>query len=151
MNYLSKYSGMAFLLAITVAFTITGCKHEELRRNACNNCVSTKPSIGNLHILFTHSEIHSAIPYQIFEGTYESGTMIYFDTAYTPSVIVTLSTDVVYTVAAEYNVEEGKKLVVINTDKIKARRQGCSENDDGEVTHYCWFVIPGSVDLKIRE
>lgn len=149
MPYHGRYSmEIATLFLVFVLFWYS-CEHADLKNRACDNCISTKPSTERFIVHFTHDENHQAIPFRIFNGTYESGAVVVTDTATSDEFQTILNVGTTYTVAAEY-MNDGKTITVINTGTARARRQGCTDGG-GEITHYCWYVIPGEADARLKE
>lgn len=142
------YKAIVTLVILTSVLGF-GCQDLALRISACDPCIETEPDSGTMDLTFTIDKDHTRIPFGVFMGTYESGLQVYSDTAEQEKITLTLRADRSYTVAANYIVE-GKKVVVINTGKISTREIGCGGDSDGDVTYYCWYVVPGSVDVRLK-
>lgn len=127
----------------------TGCQNYELRNSACDNCISEKPDTGDFIVKFSASGDHTAIPFMIIDGDYETGHVVIADTAVSTEMTYQLEARKNYTVAASYMVD-GKVVTVINTGKIKTRQVGCSDSNSDDATYYCWYVIPAEVDIRLK-
>jgi hypothetical protein len=126
-----------------------GCQDLSLRISACDPCIEIEPDSGTMELTFTFDQNHPKIPFEVYMGTYKTGLLVHSDTAVQEKITLTLRADRSYAVAANYMVE-GKKVRVINTGKISTREIGCGGDSDGNYSYYCWYVVPGSVDVRLN-
>ncbi len=84
----------------------------------------------------------------MYEGTVETGILLFSDTADTEEVIWVLSADREYAAEAEYS--GSQKTIVIDGDKIRTQTTSCTDENDPEATLSCWYVIPARLDLRLK-
>jgi hypothetical protein len=145
------YKYIIFLMGL-VAITgiiFSGCSQIENRNAACRDCISHKPDSGYMAVIFSPGSVSQPVTYSVHEGTYEEGKIVLSGTAGSHEMNLFLATGVDYTVAATYR-SEGQTTVVISTGRLRARKYGCTDKS-GEVTHYCWRVLPAEIDVALKE
>lgn len=136
---------------LLIGILFSGCANYEYWSKACDPCIEEEPSEGELIITFLIGEAHPKVPYSVYEGTMESGTLLFTDTATTKELSFTLPSDKIYTVAATY-FDNQQTIVVVNADKISTNIISCTDPEDTEATFSCWYVVPAEVDVRlIRE
>lgn len=106
-----------------------------------NSCYDEKPVEGELHLKVTIEEPDTLIPVTIYEGKYENGTPIIYDTLSYSSEIYYLPVNTYYTAVAEYQ-KDGKTVLSIQGGKISVSDD--SSDDYGE----CWTLTNIWLNLK---
>lgn len=138
------------VIIISVFILSEACEGYKYRIEACDHCIIDEPETGDFDITFTINNKYDTVPFKIFDGNYESGELLFIDTATTEIVEYTLYTETDYAVAAEYD-NDGKKVIVINSGRIKTRRISCQDYDNSAHSIRCWYTIPAKVDVTIKE
>jgi len=136
-------------LLATLTLIISGCSQIENKNAACRDCISHKPDSGYITVVFSPGSVSAPVRYTVHEGSYEEGKTVFSGTAGFDEMNLFLATGVDYTVAATYK-RDGHTTVVINTGRLRARKYGCTDKS-GEVTHYCWRVLPADIDVTLKE
>lgn len=116
----------------------------------CSECYVPKPEYGPVTVTLTINSENSRIPIKIFKGKYEENfikdysTAIIIDTITGTNYSVDLQVNEYYSVAAEYNLN-GKKVVVVDGDKLKIYKvtDQCDET--------CWIYRGGDIDATLKK
>lgn len=146
-NTVIKHCCFAFFVMMTMA---TGCiDFDSPRYKACDNCIWDKPYEGKITARFTITPSMPAIPVSVFRGDYEKRDTVMTFIADSARMNILLPVDKNYTFAAEYR-QGGKTTIVINTGTIKTGKVPCYGEDGETITHHCWYIDPGDVDLKLK-
>ncbi len=128
-----------------------GCLDFDHPRNkACDYCITDKPDEGEINIKVSISSSLSIIPVKVYEGNYESGKLLLTIDAESSKININLPVNKRYTFAAEYR-QGGKTTIVLNTGKTEAGKVACYAEDGETITHYCWYIDAGNVDLRLKD
>ena len=106
------------------------------------DCNTLEPDEADLILRFTISNNMSSIPFEIIEGTIESGTTIIYDTAKTSEIIYIMPLNQYYTVKATYK-NEVKTIFALDGVNMKARStQKCDS--------VCWTLPKFELNLTLQ-
>ena len=127
-----------------------GCiDFDQPRYKACDYCILDKPTEGEMIARVTITKSMPAIPVSVYRGDYEKGDTILTFIAETSRIRIFLPVDKRYTLSADYR-QGGKSTIVIDSDKTTTGKVACYADDGETVTHHCWYIDPGNVDLRLK-
>lgn len=107
----------------------------------CTTCVRVEPENFDAYLEFSYEG--TGIPFSIYEGEFEAGSLIFQDTIFENEFNYTLDVNQMYTIAAEYE-SNGKKIIVIDSEYIEKRLASSECQLD------CWVVLGGAFDLRLK-
>lgn len=135
------------VISVFLLLFANSCKEGYISVDDCydydyNDCITTEYFTSFIYMDFTIDDVNKKVPYTVYEGSVDNGTIIFQDTTTSSEVILEGEFDVPYSVKAEYK-KDGKIINVIDG--------GTAEKWDQNVCDsVCWHYIDIELDLELK-
>ncbi len=143
LNLLKKHLVLIYL--ILVGLSIASCSEYsdvDCEYYDYHDCDTKEPSNLELNLYFTINQEIQSVPFEIYQGTVDEGTLLLRDTAYDHEVVYSMPVPNTYSVRAIYS-KQDRTIYVVDGDKMKAKSQVRCDST-------CWESTVYKFDLMIH-
>lgn len=134
-----------FSICILCVFFLHSCEDALITIDVdCSQCYYPKPDSADLVISLTYNKDFKKIPITVFRGDIESMDVEYVDTVSSSIYYLFVPVDKEYSVRAEYNFSDGRKVFAVDGTKIKTKRviEECGDE--------CWIIRDDGINVELK-
>jgi len=109
----------------------------------CDDCFTEKPTDAVLTIKVTINDENVFVPFTIYSGNIEDGTIIKEDITYSSNYKLVVEVDEYYSVLVKYN-SKARTIYAVDGKKLRVKK------DNSSCDNTCYLILGNELDARLK-